>query len=80
VRCRPSDGTFYAFPNVEGVIEGLDGVSDDLELAERLITDAGVAMVPGTAFGAPGYIRLSFATSMEKLDAALGRFRDFAGR
>ncbi|MDD3449141.1 MAG: pyridoxal phosphate-dependent aminotransferase [Gammaproteobacteria bacterium] len=80
VRCRPSDGTFYAFPNVEGVIEGLDGVEDDLELAERLITDAGVAMVPGTAFGAPGCIRLSFATSMEKLDAALGRFRDFASR
>jgi len=80
VRCRPSDGTFYAFPNVEGVIEGLDGVGDDLDLAERLITDAGVAMVPGTAFGAPGCIRLSFATSMEKLDAALGRFRDFAGR
>lgn len=80
VRCRPSDGTFYAFPNVEGVIEGLDGVEDDLELAERLITDAGVAMVPGTAFGAPGCIRLSFATSMEKLDAALGRFRDFAAR
>ncbi len=80
VRCRPSDGTFYAFPNVEGVIEGLDGVGDDLELAERLITDAGVAMVPGTAFGAPGCIRLSFATSMEKLDAALGRFRDFAAR
>jgi aspartate aminotransferase len=80
VRCRPSDGTFYAFPDVEGMIEGLDGVDDDLELAERLITDAGIAVVPGTAFGAPGCIRLSFATSMEKLEAALGRLRDFATR
>ena len=78
VSCRPSDGTFYAFPNVQRVIDAKAGMKDDLDLAEHLITGVGVAMVPGTAFGAPGCIRLSFATSLEKLAEALRRFREAA--
>jgi aspartate aminotransferase len=76
VECVPSDGTFYSFPRVQGAIEQMDGVDDDLQLAERLITDAGVALVPGTAFGAPGHLRLSFATSMDNLREALRRMRE----
>ncbi len=73
VEALPTDGTFYVFPRVEGFIERLDGIGDDLELAEYLIEKAGVALVPGTAFGSPGHIRLSIATSMENLEKALDR-------
>lgn len=73
VHCLPSDGTFYAFPDVREAIERLDGIDSDTALAEMLIEKAGVAMVPGSAFGGPGYLRLSFATSMENLEKALER-------
>ena len=58
---------------LEATIEALDGVDDDVQLCERLIEDAGVALVPGTGFGAPGYLRLSYATSTEVLEEALDR-------
>ena len=73
VHCLPSDGTFYAFPNVQGLIDRLAGISNDVELAEYILEQADVALVPGSAFGSPGYMRLSFATSMENLDEALRR-------
>ncbi len=73
VRCAEADGTFYAFPDFSTVIERLDGINDDVELAEFLLNEAGVALVPGSAFGAPGYLRLSFATGMDTLRDALGR-------
>ena len=70
--CRPGEGTFYAFPRVQGALDSL-GMADDIELTERLLNDAGVAVVPGSAFGAPGYIRLSFACSMAQLEESLRR-------
>ncbi|MDH5517188.1 MAG: pyridoxal phosphate-dependent aminotransferase [Gammaproteobacteria bacterium] len=73
VDCVESDGTFYSFPNFQAAIDALDDVSDDVELAEKLLADVGVALVPGSAFGAPGHLRLSFATSMENLEQALSR-------
>jgi aspartate aminotransferase len=73
VRCAEADGTFYAFPDFSGAIARLDGVDDDLSLAEYLLNEAGVALVPGSAFGAPGYARLSFATSLEVLKDAVSR-------
>ena len=73
VTCLPADGTFYVFPHVQSVIERLDGINNDVELAEFLLDEAGVALVPGTAFGAPGYVRISFATSMAILEDALTR-------
>jgi aspartate aminotransferase len=76
IECRPSDGTFYSFPNMSGIIEQLDGVNDDLQLAEHLIEHAGIAMVPGTAFGAPGCMRITFATSMENLQEAMNRLKN----
>ena len=47
IKCLPSDGTFYSFPDLNGIIERMDGVNDDLQLAEHFIENAGVAMVPG---------------------------------
>ena len=73
VECLPSDGTFYSFPNIEGLIARVDGVSNDAELSEMLLAEKEVAMVPGSAFGAPGHIRLSYATSMENLVKAVER-------
>jgi aspartate aminotransferase len=74
VECRPGEGTFYAFPRVRGALDHL-GMAGDVDLAEFLINDAGVAVVPGTAFGAPDYIRLSFACSMQELEDSLERIR-----
>ena len=74
--CVPADGTFYLFPNVETAMRA-KGVATDIELCERLIDEAGVALVPGTAFGAPGHIRLSFAASMATLESALARLDGF---
>lgn len=73
VKCAPSDGTFYSFPNVEDVIQKSDKISDDIELAEYLLNEAEIALIPGSAFGAPGYLRISYATSMEKLQDAMKR-------
>ena len=73
VDCLKTDGTFYCFPNIEGALAGIDGVNNDLELAEYLIEHAGVALVPGTAFGLHGHVRLSIATSMDNLVKALDR-------
>ena len=73
VECLSTDGTFYVFPSVTGLIDAIDGVNDDLELAEYLIEKAGVALVPGSAFGATGFARISIATSMENLSNALDR-------
>jgi aspartate aminotransferase len=73
IECLPTDGTFYVFPKVQTLIERLDGVNNDLELGEFLIEKAGVAVVPGSAFGLGGYLRLSIATSRETLEQALDR-------
>ena len=79
VECTPSDGTFYSFPNMQGVIDKLDGIKNDVELGEYLLEQAEVALVPGSAFGAKGYMRLSYATSMENLETAIERLRDALG-
>jgi aspartate aminotransferase len=73
VNCLPADGTFYCFPHVQAVIDRMDGIADDVEFAEFLLNQAGVALVPGSAFGAPGYVRLSFATGLDTLKTALER-------
>jgi aspartate aminotransferase len=73
VDCLATDGTFYCFPNIQGALERLDGVNNDLEFSEYLIEQAGVALVPGAAFGLGGHVRLSIATSMENLSKALDR-------
>ena len=72
-----SDGTFYVFPNISSAIANMDGINDDLEFAEALLVNKGVAIVPGTAFGLKNHIRLSIATSEENLNNALQRIDEF---
>lgn len=76
IDCMETDGTFYVFPNVEKLLARLDGIDDDLAFSEYLIEQAGVALVPGSAFGTPGHIRISIATSMANLEKALERIRN----
>ncbi len=75
VECLPSDGAFYAFPKMDDVITAMPGINNDVEFGEYLINKAGVALVPGSAFGTPGCMRLSFATSMEKLEQGMKRIK-----
>jgi aspartate aminotransferase len=72
VSCLPGEGTFYAFAEVSRAMTALH-CRDDNEFAELLLNDAGVAVVPGSGFGAPGHIRLSFACSKQTLEKALDR-------
>ncbi len=76
IHAIPSEGAFYAFANIEEVIERMDGISNDTEFASMLLNKAEVAVVPGSAFGMEGYMRLSFATSMEKLETAMERIKN----
>ncbi|NBS15640.1 MAG: pyridoxal phosphate-dependent aminotransferase [Gammaproteobacteria bacterium] len=73
VDCLTTDGTFYVLPDMQEAINRLHGIENDLELSEYLIEKGGVAVVPGSAFGAPGHIRLSIATSMSHLEKAMER-------
>lgn len=70
IKCGPSDGTFYLFPDAQEAIRNL-GLRDDTQLAEFLLENAHVALVPGTPFGQPGNIRISCATSEENLINAM---------
>jgi aspartate aminotransferase len=79
VECPYGDGTFYVFPSFQGAIDATDGVSTDVEFAEKLLSEAGVALVPGSAFGSPGHMRLSFATSMDNLEKAIERLQKALG-
>ncbi len=75
IECREGEGTFYAFPRITGALERL-GIESDAEFCELLIEKFGLVTVPGSAFGAPGYLRLSFASSMEELTDALNRLKN----
>lgn len=72
VECIESDGTFYAFPSFKGAMEAT-GCTTDVEFAEKMLIEAEVALVPGSAFGTPGHMRLSYATSMQNLETAIAR-------
>ena len=75
VECPPSDGTFYSFPSFHAVIDRMDGIDDDVQLAQLILEKAEVALVPGSAFGLAGHLRLSYATDMDSLEKALSRIR-----
>lgn len=77
--CQAADGAFYSFPEVRGAIAKMAGVEDDVQFCERLLEQAEVALVPGSAFGAPGCLRLSYATNIEQLETALERLRAALG-
>ncbi|HQU63213.1 MAG TPA: pyridoxal phosphate-dependent aminotransferase, partial [Nitrosomonas sp.] len=78
VRCLQSDGAFYAFADAREAINNLHGRGiishpNDLAFSEYLLEKAGVAIVPGSAFGSEGYMRLSFATALTNLEKAMDR-------
>jgi len=78
--CIEAEGAFYAFPDARKAIENLYNKKilrekNDLALADFLLEKEGVAVVPGSAFGAEGYFRISFATSMKNLIEALTRIK-----
>jgi len=80
VTCLPPEGAFYCFPSFEGVLGrelGGQTVGSSLELCEVLLEQAKVAIVPGEAFGAPGYARLSFALGDDDLVEGVGRIAAF---
>lgn len=78
IECTPADGTFYLFFKASGLIKKIPEVNDCVQLSEYLLERAEIALVPGSAFGAPGYQRLSFATSMEILESAMQRLKQIA--
>ena len=80
VEAIPGDGTFYTFPSFQQPIDSMDGINNDIDMAEFLLNEAEVSVVPGSAFGAEGYLRLSFATSMDNLVAAMERSRRALGQ
>ena len=75
IECLKSHGTFYSFPNVQAFIDSRDDLKNDVDMANLLLDKVGVALVPGSAFGAEGYMRISFATSMSNLEKAVDRIR-----
>jgi aspartate aminotransferase len=77
MRCIAGDGTFYTFANVDAMMAS-KGCASDVELCEQLLEQAKVALVPGSAFGAPGHVRFSFATDMDTLRKAAERIDGYA--
>jgi aspartate aminotransferase len=75
VHCLEGDGTFYAFADVREAMKS-KGFANDIEFCAYLLEQARVAVVPGSAFGSEGYMRLSFATSDKALKDALERMRE----
>lgn len=81
VTCEWPGGAFYAFPNVSAHLQGRDAVAKSCtELAKELLEKAHVALVPGEAFGAPGFLRLSYATSLDRIEEGLRRLSKFLTR
>lgn len=72
--CREGEGAFYAFPKVTGAMAN-KGLETDADLVKLVLESGDIVMVPGTPFGAPGYVRLSFACSIEELKKAIDRIR-----
>ena len=75
IKYKKPEGSFYAFVDVNGLIDKIENINDDFELAEYFLNEAGVAVVPGTAFGSKNHIRISFATSLENLKKAVDRIK-----
>ncbi len=76
VTCAEPRGAFYAYPNL-GVVLGKNGIDNTLQLSERLLNEAHVAVVPGEAFGTDRHVRISYATSMHELERGLARIHEF---
>lgn len=82
LRLRPPEGAFYGWIGLQELLGGRSGggtsIDSDVDFAEALLVENGLAAVPGSAFGAPGYLRLSFATAEDLLEQGLHRLVSFA--
>ena len=76
IRCIKPKGAFYLFPNISGLLT--DSVSSSMDFAQQLLEKEHVVVTPGEAFEAPGYLRISYATSMERLREGADRMLRFA--
>jgi aspartate aminotransferase len=76
--CREGEGAFYAFPRVTGAMQA-KGLESDADLVKLLLNEGDVVLVPGTPFGAPGYVRLSFACSLAELEESIDRIKRVLG-
>ena len=75
IECKPTDGTFYVFPSFKNFIKQSEIVSNDKELALYILEKSKVAVVPGSAFGIEGHIRISIAIDMDSLKDAMERLK-----
>jgi aspartate aminotransferase len=78
IACALPPGSFYVFPNVREAMSAL-GCASSIEFARRLMTEIGVATVPGEAFGASGYLRMSYALGLDRIRAGVERLRRLLG-
>jgi aspartate aminotransferase len=76
IKVIPSNGTFYSFPDMQSIIDSMENINSDLELSEYLLNEAGVALVPGSAFGVPGAVRISYAINIEVLADTLAKIKE----
>ncbi len=79
VRCNMPQGAFYVYPNVSAYL-GASGLADTVALADRLLDEAHVALVPGPAFGTHDHVRISYAASIEQIEEGLQRLKTFFAR
>jgi aspartate aminotransferase len=75
VTCTAPEGAFYVFPNISAHLNS--DLPTDTAVAKQLLEQEHVALVPGEAFGAPGYVRISYATSLDRIDEGLRRLTRF---
>jgi aspartate aminotransferase len=79
IRCAVPDGAFYAFADVRGLVgkrAAGSTLEDDVAVSRYLLDEAKCAVVPGSAFGAPGHVRMSYATSERNIDEGISRIKD----
>ena len=77
INCLTPNGAFYVFPSCKGLINKKTKIKDDTEFVNRLLEESMVAVVQGSAFGLEGYFRISYATSMDNLEKAMLRIKNF---
>ena len=77
ISCLTPNGAFYVFPSCKKLLGKKTKLKTDTEFVEKLLQKANVAVVQGSAFGLPGYFRISYATSMKKLNEAMKRIKNF---
>ena len=79
IRCVSPSGAFYLFPDISELLSP-DAIRTSAEFAERLLSDVHVAVTPGEAFDAPGFLRISYAASLDRLEEGVARLRSFVGK